>query len=298
MNSEVEVKDIYLIFWRKRFFILIFSLLSGVASVVYSLSLPNTYEAEAKVYSVDNSVNGSQIGGSLGGLATITGLQLDSGKTRKSEIALEVLKSRKFKLEFIEKHRLLPILTASTGWDMENEHLVYDESLYDVETNSWMPNVEIPSKLDALDVLNESVTITEDRGTGVITISLKSYSPLLSKDLVEKMISDLNAEMRRRDVKEAEKSLQFLDEKLVTSSYKELRQSLFEMMEEQSKVLMLAEAREEYIFRTLDPAIVPEEKSGPSRALVCVVGTLIGALISLIIVLLNFYRGYLVNGNE
>ena len=39
---------------------------------------------------------------------------------------------------------------------------------------------------------------------------------------------------------------------------------------------MLAEVRPEYVFKTIDPAVVPEEKSKPSRALICALGYPLG----------------------
>jgi hypothetical protein len=37
---------------------------------------------------------------------------------------------------------------------------------------------------------------------------------------------------------------------------------------------MLAEVRQEYVFKTIDPAVAPEGKKQTSRALICVLGTL------------------------
>ena len=38
---------------------------------------------------------------------------------------------------------------------------------------------------------------------------------------------------------------------------------------------MLSQVREEYTFKTIDPAVIPEDKSKPKRALICVLGTLL-----------------------
>ena len=53
--------------------------------------------------------------------------------------------------------------------------------------------------------------------------------------------------------------------------------------------MMLANVRDEYVFKTIDPAIVPENKSEPKRALICVLGTLLGGLLALIYVLGRHY---------
>lgn len=43
---------------------------------------------------------------------------------------------------------------------------------------------------------------------------------------------------------------------------------------------MLAEVRPKCVFKEIDPAVVvPEEKSEPSRALICILATLLGAFV-------------------
>ena len=50
---------------------------------------------------------------------------------------------------------------------------------------------------------------------------------------------------------------------------------------------MLAEVRQEYVFKTIDPAVVPEEKSKPSRALICVLGVILGGIAGVAVVLIR-----------
>ena len=51
---------------------------------------------------------------------------------------------------------------------------------------------------------------------------------------------------------------------------------------------MLAEVKDEFAFKTIDPAVVPEEKTGPKRALICVLATLLGGMLGVALVLLRF----------
>ncbi len=51
---------------------------------------------------------------------------------------------------------------------------------------------------------------------------------------------------------------------------------------------MLAEVQEEFVFKVVDPAVVPEQKNSPKRALICVLSTLFGVLLGIGIVLARF----------
>ena len=53
--------------------------------------------------------------------------------------------------------------------------------------------------------------------------------------------------------------------------------------------MMLAEVKREYVLTTVDPAIAPEVKSEPGRALICILGTALGGLIGAVIALTRYY---------
>ena len=69
----------------------------------------------------------------------------------------------------------------------------------------------------------------------------------------------------------------------------EMQKIFFQLIEEQTKTIMLAEVREEYVFKTVDPAVVPEEKSKPKRALICILSVLLGGMLSMMIVLIRHF---------
>jgi uncharacterized protein involved in exopolysaccharide biosynthesis len=68
-----------------------------------------------------------------------------------------------------------------------------------------------------------------------------------------------------------------------------LQNVFFKLIEEQTKIVMLAKVSPEYMLRTLDPAVIPEIKSQPNRALICVLGTLLGGMLSVLGVLIRHY---------
>ena len=64
----------------------------------------------------------SKLAGQFGGLASLAGFLPDDG-VNKSELGLEVLKSRKFVREFVERHKITPQLMAVDYWDPETREL-------------------------------------------------------------------------------------------------------------------------------------------------------------------------------
>jgi Uncharacterized protein involved in exopolysaccharide biosynthesis len=52
---------------------------------------------------------------------------------------------------------------------------------------------------------------------------------------------------------------------------------------------MLIEVNKDYVFKAIDPPIIPELKSAPNRTQICIVGTLLGGILGILIVLVRHY---------
>jgi uncharacterized protein involved in exopolysaccharide biosynthesis len=56
----------------------------------------------------------------------------------------------------------------------------------------------------------------------------------------------------------------------------EVQQAIYRLMEAQTKKQMVASTREEYAFQTIDPAVPPQEKASPKRALIVITALMLG----------------------
>ena len=63
----------------------------------------------------------------------------------------------------------------------------------------------------------------------------------------------------------------------------------YQLIEEQTKSMMLTKVKAEYVLKTIDPAQVPDEKAKPKRALIVVLGTMLGGMLSVLIVLIRYF---------
>ena len=67
------------------------------------------------------------------------------------------------------------------------------------------------------------------------------------------------------------------------------KQMLYRIVEQQTQSLMLANAREEYAFKVIDPARKPIHPSGPNRRITVVIGFVFGVFSSVFLTLLYHY---------
>ncbi|WP_026957849.1 Wzz/FepE/Etk N-terminal domain-containing protein [Aliagarivorans taiwanensis] len=282
------------VLWKGKLAIILFTVVFAVTSVATSLLLPNTYRAETTLSLAQQDKSAMGLSGQLGGLASLAGINVGDGNADRSQLALEVLRSRAFVSEFIETREILPDLMAVSEWIAEGNRLLYDPAIYKPDSKTWVREVDfprsvVPSMQEAYDKFIEILNVSENKQTGIVKVSIDHLSPHVAKDWTNWLIEDLNNEMRQRDLTDSRKTVEYLEEKLNNVVLAEMQSILFQLIEEQIKTIMLAEVMDEYVFKTVDPAIAPELKHSPQRAIICILGTLVGGILGVLFVLIRHF---------
>ena len=212
--DEIDLRELFSAIWAGKWIIIATTFLFSVAAVFYALSLPNIYKSEVTLAPAGES-GGLNIPGQLGGLAALAGVNLGGKGGDKTALALEILKSREFLGRFIEENDLYVPIMAAKGWDRASDKLLIDPEIYNEETKQWVREVQEPFKpkpsvLETIDIFRKSISFSQDDESNIITISVDSFSPFIAKKLADKLVITINEDMRRRDLEEAEKSIQDL----------------------------------------------------------------------------------------
>jgi uncharacterized protein involved in exopolysaccharide biosynthesis len=298
-DDEIDLRVLFSVIWQGKWLIIAISTLFAIGSVLFALSQPNIYKSEALLAPADAEQGSSgglaALAGQFGGLASMAGINL-GGKAGvdKTQLAIEVMKSRQFASEFIKKHDLLADLMAAKSWDMATNTVIYDTELFDAKTKTWVAEVQDPFKpepsmQEAFKVFSSAFRINSEKDTGMVTIAIEHVSPHVAQQWVTWIIEDINKVMKERDVAEAIRSTEFLYKQIAITTIVDISSMLYKLVEEQAKTIMFAEVRDEYVFKTIDPAIVPEEKVKPSRALICLLGTMLGGILGVMFVLVRYF---------
>lgn len=300
-EDEIDLRELFSVIWNGKLLIIAITAIFAVASVIYAKSMPNIYRSEALLAPAEQEGTSGlgALAGQFGGLASLAGVNLRGGATNKTELAIKVLRSRQFTSHFIQKHSILPDLMALEAWDMKTNNLVYDSEAYNVQTKEWLREVKPPFKAEpsmqeAYKKFSASLSISTDKDTGMLTISVEHLSPFIAKQWVSWLVEDINQTMKEREVSEAKRSTNFLYQQLEQTTVADIRAVLYKLIEEQTKTIMFAKVRDEYVFKTIDKALVPEEKSKPKRGLIAVLGTILGGMLAVMAVLVRHF----VDNNE
>ena len=296
-DDEIDLAELWHAIWSGKLLIIIISAVFAISSVLYAINQPNIYKATTLLSPTSDQGGASglaKMAGQFGGLASLAGINLGGGGTDKTGLALEVLKSRLFIESFIDKHQLLVPLMAAKSWDLNSNTLIINNEIYNETTKTWVREVKAPKKPEpspwqAYKAFKDILSITTDKESGMIILAIEYYSPEIATKWLKWLVNDINSNMREQDKVEAQSSIDYLTKKLQETQLSDMQTVFYQLIEEQTKTIMLAEVSKEYVLKTIDPANAPEEKAKPKRALIVVLGTMLGGILSVLIVLIRYF---------
>lgn len=295
-SDEIDLIALWEVLWKDKLVISLITFIFSVLGLLYALAKPNIYQAGAELYPVSSDSGSSPIAGKFQGLANLAGVSLAGGGADKSVVALEIIQSRKFAKNFLTKYEFYPQLMAIKRWDSEKGRIIYNEDVYSSRGKQWYGKdgrvLNGPSEWLTFERYKKTIEVATNPESGVVVILARHQSPEFAKILVDSLVVELNSVMRQRDIDEASRSIEFLTEQLNEVSLSETRNMFYSLIEEQTKKIMLAKARPEYVFTIIDPPVVPEEKLAPNRTIICVTIAFLGGILSVCFVLARaaFYR--------
>lgn len=275
-EEGIELLDLWCVFWQGKwlvaFVVFIAVLVAGGLAFFY---LPITYKSDAVLIEIKQDKT------SLNGLSGLIGnlpIPIDLPGSNQISI-ISFLDSRTLKERLISKYDLLPILYKNI-WDPEGKKWLVEES--DMEPT--------PIKVLQNEVLEDIYRVRKDKQTSLVTISWVDESPQFSKDMLDRVIAELNFFLDNEYISNARKEREFVEERLALATqeleYWERQvpteqttlaritrerlaaQTVYTELRKQLELARISEARENISFKVLDAPFVPEERYKPKRILI------------------------------
>ncbi|MDJ0699520.1 MAG: Wzz/FepE/Etk N-terminal domain-containing protein [Woeseiaceae bacterium] len=246
-----------------------------VLFAAYAVLKTPVYRAEVVVLPSEGiaSSNFPSALGGLSGLGVLAGLvPRESGSVE----AVATLESGAFLRKFIDSMQVMPIL--------------FEES-WDSAANSWRSDLDerdIPTMPQAVQLFRECcLVINEDTSSQITTVAIEWHDPSIAASWANQLIVDLNSDLQKRDIAEAESMITYLEAELEKTNVVGLQQAIFGLIEQQVQRKTFARVRTEFAYRIVDPAIVPEEDDfiRPNRPLLALTGLVGGLLVGIFVAL-------------
>jgi len=257
-EDELDAVAFLGLLWRHRMVVAIACILCALIAAVLAFTATVYYRAEVVVTEVqERGMSGASGAGALqsqlGGIASLAGLNL-TGHASVSQQDAAILESRHLVEEFITRNDLLPVLAG----------------------NARKP----PTLWLAVKQFKEGVvTIRKDARKGVTTVAADWTDANTAARWANGFVALANDLIRRRALDESSRNIAYVNEQLARTTDVELRRVMYNIIESETKTLMLANGHAEYAFEVIDPAVPPEVKDRPHRLLMILVGVAFGLAI-------------------
>lgn len=282
LNSGVDIFVYILALFDAKYFIIGLSLLCGLAAFAYSYTKPELYEAFVRndLVNVEDPGGVSPDNRRASEVLTLVehGFVLGTSKDNYLDVMLAKLRSRKFSLMFMEKYNVFKAL--------------YPEQWNDSE-EVWTAGFS-PDRGASFLLFNEQIRfIDHNPENDIISIRMRWSDPQLTRDWANLYVYEFNQYMRALALEDVTKKRAFLETELTRTNVVDIQQSIFRLIEAQTAVAMLVNAREEYVLEVIDPALLPFHRYSPSRKTFLILGLFVGGMLSVFFVLARMIFGEL-----
>ena len=287
-ENRFSFKGIVEIFIINRSFSFFSAIIIAALSLNYAISLPNIYSAEAVLIpsKMADRSSGSSLGASGSNIAELVGLGDGSSSDRTSK-SLKILESKDFFSNYYNDFYYLSRLSAVKSFDKGSNTIIFDRDKVDTKNQQWVAG-EKPTFEAAHTNFLGVLSIDHDRLDGFITLTLDHQSPEFAKTWLEKIISDINNQVKSIETIEAQSSRDYLVNQLSGNDVFQLNSIFSAMLIESYETLMLSEISDQFALSYIDKPRVPQRKSKPSRAFVSIFLFIIGtSLVSIFLLLLS-----------
>ena len=271
-EDEISLLDYWRVLVKHKWLIISVMFICTAAATAAAFLMTPIYRAEvllAPVTEQGNQGRLSALAGQLGGLASLAGIDI-SGAGATEDEAIATLRSRALIEQFIKDEKLLPVLFHEK-WDDEHGRWKVDDP------------AKIPTLWDAVTLFNEQIrSVIENKSTGLVTLRIEWTDPHQAARWADLLVERVNAKLRERAIEQAKKSIDYLNKELEKTTVVELRQAIYRLIEVQINKIMLANARDEYAFKVIDPAVVPEKHVRPKRRQMLIIGLVLGLILGVL----------------
>lgn len=278
-TDEISLHDAWLRLRAGWKIIAAFLLVASVGSVSTAFLMTPIFDSTALLAVTtqdDSAIKGTS---GLSKIASQFGMASDmldfGGSSDQKAEAIATLASRVLLETYIREQNLLPILFAEK---------------WDAQKGEWKEKdpAKQPTVWDGYKLFNKKIrTVTEDKKTGLVQFAISWKDRNLAAKWANDIVARTNAYLRNKALDTSSRHINYLNDELKRTNVLELQEAIYRLLEIEIKKTMLARGNEEYSFKTIDPAVVPQERSRPRRWLIITFGTVTGLFLGVVVALLR-----------
>jgi len=290
-EDEIDLRELFATIWRHKVKIALFSSIVTLFIIIYTLSIPNSYKSQTIL------IPQTQSKPSLGGLGALVGMAgVDIGGSGDVDIGLSlttILKDHSFEEYIIKKYNLTERLL------LRDENLVFPFGYDGIYRMRKSDKEESSDSSEEENIFNtykkivDMISISSDKKSGMITLSVEAHDRFLAKELVEIYLDELTAKLRDIEMQSVEQQIKYYNQELTDTIDINIKTQLGQLIAGlvQKKVLSMANRYYNVKQLTKPQVSYVKDKSKPKRGLIVVVSFITSIILAIFgIFFLEFLR--------
>lgn len=280
-----EIQRIIAMLWRGRLIIAGTVALSVLLAIVYLHLATFTYTTTLTL--IPTQPQQHDLGGQLGGLAAVAGINLPATPTAVSPFTVypETAQTRQVAADMI---RVWPeVMPALFGgqWDPETKTWHEPSSFLRTVMGVLRPILGIPAYKwrapgapELQQFIASAVGVAQDKKKPILTITLNNKDPDFSRKFILTMHQSTDRVLRRMTLDRAKKYAGYLEIKLMTTQTAAVRDVLTQSLSEQETLMMMGNANTDFAAQPLGPPESSPRPTHPVPLIVLLACVLLGLL--------------------
>jgi uncharacterized protein involved in exopolysaccharide biosynthesis len=261
IDDEINLLDYFNVLKKRKKLIIIIVAISVLTTGIVSFLQTKIYEAKAVIEPVTQQSTPS----GMGALAAQFGISAPP-PTNAAE-TVNLLKSRILMEKIIKNHDLLPILVGKNIKDNTENGKI------------WM----------GIRALMGITTVNYKQKDNVIELSVQFKDPKIATDIVNYYLTELTDHMSSEAKRVALTNKRYLESELNATADPFIKTKIYSLIAQQIETAMLAEAKENFAFKILDPSRVPDTKIKPKRKQMVMISFVVSLFLGIMIA---FFKEY------
>lgn len=254
-GDEINLLDIIKVLFKHKRLIMLFVLVTVIATTIASFFMTKVYESKtiiAPIQAEDHS--------GMSVVAVQFGIAAPQASNASEIVGL--LKSNVLMQKILEKHNLYNVLLTQS------------------ESNKMGENEKIWT---GIRILKEDILkVTENKKDNMITVSAQYNDPKIAEKIANATIRELTEHMSGEAKRVAETNKMYLESQINTTSDPYIRTNIYNLIARQIQTAMLAEVKENFAFKVIDPPRVPFKKIKPKRAQMVIIAFVVSLFLGIL----------------
>ena len=304
-DDEIDLRELFAALWDGKLLIFIVTCAVFLFSSAYLHVAERSYTVSVTLRPTEEQSSvGDNLGGlgGLGGLASLAGVQLPSGGATEFITFQAMLKSQEVASRLFADENLIQRLFVGE-WDESRKSFLQPipSTLGNVKrllkpllTGEGQGAYIAPNAARLAQKLSSGLSVSEDKTSGMLKLSMESAKPKLASDLMLALIRETDGFLKERFVISGSDALQFYQQKISKARSREHREALAKLIATEEQKLMLATREGPFVVEIMmgpDQSLRP---TSPKSSLVLALGLVLGLFLGAAVVLMRKAFG----GNE